>query len=134
MIFKTGLCKTRRTKISERSYDKKTGTEFESYDMFNDLHVFRRNIVYNEIIFKTGLCKTRRTKISERSYHQKTGGGWRRVSAASNNKGVLILSTSTCIVSSREKRVQCRRVMPRYYHIKFKPVFLKRGLGKVSFR
>jgi hypothetical protein len=42
--------------------------------IFNDFHVYRRNIVYNEMIFKTGLCKTRRTKISERSYHQKTGG------------------------------------------------------------
>jgi hypothetical protein len=40
------------------------------------------------MIFKTGLCKTRRTKILERSYHQKNGGGWRRVSAASNDNGV----------------------------------------------
>jgi hypothetical protein len=52
--------------------------------MFNDIHVYTRNIVYNEIlyyneikkmIFKTGLCQTRRTKISELSYYQKTGGG-----------------------------------------------------------
>jgi hypothetical protein len=51
MIFKTGLCKARRTKISERSYDKKTGTEFESYDdIFNNLHVNTRNSVYNEIL------------------------------------------------------------------------------------
>jgi hypothetical protein len=75
MIFKAGLCKTRRTDISEPSYNKKTGTEFESYDdIFNDLHVYTHNVVYNEMIFKTGLCKTRRTKISERSYHQKTRG------------------------------------------------------------
>jgi ATP-dependent DNA helicase PIF1 len=58
-------------------------TEFESYDgIFNDLHVYTRNMVYNEIlltklkkmIVKTGSCKTRRTKIWERSYHQNTGG------------------------------------------------------------
>jgi hypothetical protein len=34
MIFKTGLCKTRQTKISERSYHKKTGTEFEFLTIF----------------------------------------------------------------------------------------------------
>jgi hypothetical protein len=34
MIFKTGLCKTRQTKILELSYHEKTGTEFEFLTIF----------------------------------------------------------------------------------------------------
>jgi hypothetical protein len=67
---------------SNGPHHQKTGTEFESYDdIFNNLHVYTRNIMYNEMISKTGLCKT---TIKNR-------GGWRPVSAASLH--------NTCIFS-----------------------------------